>query len=241
MPDQKFANPRLVAIYDHFDGPRRDLDHYVSIINELEAKSVVDVGCGTGSFACMLSELGYLVTALDPAAASLDVAKTKPGADKVRWILGDATCLPSIEADLVVMTGNVAQVFLTDESWNESLKSIRQALRKHGHLVFEVRNPARRDWKNWTKENTYKCLNIGNIGFVESWCDITNVSDEFVSFRWTYVFASDGKVLTSDSTLRFRERNAIEDSLTKNGFLVESVREAPDRPGKEFVFICSIS
>lgn len=240
MPDQKFTNPRLAAIYDHFDGPRRDLDHYFSIANELEAKSVIDVGCGTGCFACMLGEQGYAVTALDPAEASLEIAKTKQGADRVRWILGDAACLPKMQADLAVMTANVAQVFLTDESWEESLKFIRQALCKDGNLVFEVRNPAREDWKNWTKENTYRCLDIPDIGVVKGWCDITNVSGELVSFRWTYEFSSDGKVLTSDSTLRFRKRGAIEDSLTKNGFSIDGVREAPDRPGKEFVFICSL-
>jgi hypothetical protein len=58
-----------------------------------------------------------------------------------------------------------------------------------------------------------------------------------VSFRSTRVFASDGAVLTSDSTLRFRERAEIEASLAASGFEVTEVRDAPDRPGREFVFI----
>ena len=53
----------------------------------------------------------------------------------------------------------------------------------------------------------------------------------------TFVFEVGGAVLTSDSTLRFRNRAEIEASLQTAGFAVEDVRDAPDRPGHEFVFI----
>ena len=58
-----------------------------------------------------------------------------------------------------------------------------------------------------------------------------------MSFRWTWVFASDGQVLTSDSTLRFRDRDELESTLLANGFAVVEVRDAPDRPGRELVFV----
>jgi hypothetical protein len=48
---------------------------------------------------------------------------------------------------------------------------------------------------------------------------------------------SDGAVLTSDSTLRFRSRVEVEESLVDAGFVVDEVRDAPDRPGREFVFV----
>jgi hypothetical protein len=44
-------------------------------------------------------------------------------------------------------------------------------------------------------------------------------------------------VLTSDSTLRFRERAEVEAELDAQGFVVDDVRDAPDRPGKELVFV----
>jgi hypothetical protein len=58
-----------------------------------------------------------------------------------------------------------------------------------------------------------------------------------VSVRSVFVFEADGTVLTSNSTLRFRERGEIAESLDANGYLLDEVREAPDRPGVEFVFI----
>lgn len=239
MPDQIFEDSRLVAIYDEFDGNRNDLDHYLTIVKEFKAKSILDVGCGTGCFACLLSEHGYDVTGVDPAKNSLEIAGRKLHADRVRWICGDAASMPPITVDMAVMTGNVAQVFVTDKSWIENLTSIRRALKQNGYLVFEARNPEKQAWLKWTRENTYSRLEIPEIGFVEGWCEVTNVSEELVSFRWTYVFESDGSVLSSDSTLRFRTRNAIEDSLKQTGYVIHDVRDAPDRPGQEFVFVAT--
>jgi hypothetical protein len=58
-----------------------------------------------------------------------------------------------------------------------------------------------------------------------------------VSFRHTFVFDADGATLVSDSTLRFRDRTGIAESLRLAGFRLREVRDAPDRPGLEFVFI----
>lgn len=138
-PDPAFADPRLARIYDDLEGERTDLDPYVAIVDELGARSVLDVGCGTGTLACRLASRGVDVVGIDPAAASLEVAGAKPGSEAVRWILGDATTLPPLSVDLALMTANVAQVFLSDEAWVATLRGIRGALRAGGHLVFEVR------------------------------------------------------------------------------------------------------
>ena len=55
MSDPIFENKRLVAIYDSFDGERRDLEHYVAIAKEFKARSILDVGCGTGCLANRLA------------------------------------------------------------------------------------------------------------------------------------------------------------------------------------------
>jgi hypothetical protein len=53
------------------------------------------------------------------------------------------------------------------------------------------------------------------------------------------VFASDGAVIESESTLRFRERDEVEADLRAHGYTVDEVRDAPDRPGREFVFFAT--
>jgi 2-polyprenyl-3-methyl-5-hydroxy-6-metoxy-1,4-benzoquinol methylase len=79
-PDPLFAEPRLAAIYDALEAERADLDVYAALVEELGARSVLDVGCGTGTFACRLARAGLDVAAVDPAAASLAIGRTKPGA-----------------------------------------------------------------------------------------------------------------------------------------------------------------
>ena len=117
MPDAIFAHPRLAPLYDAFDGGRDDLAAYLDIARELGADRVLDVGCGTGCLAVLLAESGRTVVGVDPAEASLEVARAKDAAGRITWVRGDATIVPSVGFDLAVMTGNVAQVFLTDAAW----------------------------------------------------------------------------------------------------------------------------
>ncbi len=94
MADECFEHPRLASIYDLLDPDRSDLDAYVELATECSARRVLDIGCGTRVFALLLTECGIEVTGIDPAEASLDVARSKPGGERVRWIRGDASDLP---------------------------------------------------------------------------------------------------------------------------------------------------
>src|SRR6516165_7910603 len=237
MADALFSEPRLAELYDPLEPDRRDLDAYTAMAGEFGALTVVDVGCGTGSLACLLARAGLEVIAVDPAAASLAVARSKPGAERVRWLHGDATALPPLQADLATMTGNVAQVFVTGQQWAATLEAVRDRLRPGGRLVFESRDPAKKAWLEWNRDQTHRRAVVPGAGPVETWTDLTQVRGSLVSFRTTFVFESDGAVLTSDSTLRFRSRGELAGSLAAVGLTVDEVRDAPDRPGREFVFI----
>jgi ubiquinone/menaquinone biosynthesis C-methylase UbiE len=121
MADDISEHPRPVAIYDALDPDRSDLDVYVAIAGALGVRRVLDVGCGTGTFALLLADRGLEVTGIDPAGGSLDVARAKPGADRVHWIRSDATTLPQMQVDLVTMTANVAQAVVDPQGWEGTL------------------------------------------------------------------------------------------------------------------------
>jgi SAM-dependent methyltransferase len=237
VPDRLFADPRLAAVYDPLDPDRRDLDVYAGIAAELGARTVLDLGCGTGTFAVRLAARGLDVTGVDPAAASVDVARAKPGADKVRWVVGGIDAVADLRFDLVTMTGNVAQVFVSDEEWRAMLATAHGVLRPGGHLVFETRDPAQEAWREWTPEESTTVADIPGEGRVESWVEVTDVSGPRVTFRSTFVF--EDATITSESTLRFRDRASVTADLVAAGFVVEDVRDAPDRPGRELVFLAS--
>ncbi|GAB2779639.1 class I SAM-dependent methyltransferase [Streptomyces daliensis] len=238
MADEQYGDPRLAVVYDAVEAGRRDLDAYLRVAEEHGARRVLDIGCGTGVFALLLAGRGVEVVGVDPARASLDVARRKPGGERVRWVHGDVTALPpGLGADLATMTGNVAQAVADPSAWRHTLRGAYEALRPGGRLVFETRVPARRAWEGWTRAATYGVAEVPGVGAVEHWVEVTEVDGPLVTFRSTYVFDADGQVLTSDSTLRFREREEVEAELTAHGYVVEDVRDAPDRPGLEFVFL----
>ncbi len=237
MADAIFDDPQLARVYDPLDPDRSDLDVYMALADELNARSVLDVGCGTGTFACLLAGRGVEVTAVDPAAAMLEVARSKPGAGTVRWVHGDATTLPPLQVDAAFMTANVAQVFVTDDDWAATLTAVRRALRPGGWLVFETRVPARRAWEQWTPELTRAAVDVPGVGTVESWAEVSSVANDTVTFRSMTAFLRDDVLIESVSTLRFRDRPEIEASLVDSGYELAEVRDAPDRPGLELVFL----
>ena len=237
QPDAHYVLPRLARLYDVFDDDRSDLDHYVALADELGAHRVIDVGCGTGSLAVELAARGFEVVGVDPAAASLEVAARKPGADRVRWVEADARHLPVAEdVDLVVMTGNVAQVFVDDDEWAAALRRAAAVLRPEGYLVFETRDPEARAWEEWSRDPADQTREVPGEGAVRTWREVVDVALPLVTFEAHHAFP-DATVLTSRSTLRFRTRAEIERSLTDAWLDLVEVRDAPDRPGRELVFI----
>jgi len=155
----------LIDLYDPFDPDRSDLEAYLAMAEEFEARSVLDFGCGTGVLALLLAERGLEVTGIDPSLESLVVAKRDAPArvisiygaerpvpllaDKVTWLHGFARDLPEMQVDLVVCTGNaMQQAFVDDADWTEILEAMHRVLKPGGRvLILEFSLPANRPFR----------------------------------------------------------------------------------------------
>jgi len=62
------------------------------------------------------------------------------GAERITWLHGDATTVP-LSVPTFANDRNVAQVFLTDKDWAQTLQGIHAPSAQVAILVFETRRP----------------------------------------------------------------------------------------------------
>ena len=226
----EFTDPRLVAIYDTVNqyGENSQPQFYLQLAGDLAASSILDLGCGTGLITCEFARLGYRVTGVDPSPAMLAIARIRPYGDRVHWVDGGVSRLGSPGADLAIMTGHVAQFFLSDDSWQSALSALSGALRPGGRLAFETRNPAAREWQGWTPESRSSADDPA-LGRIESWSEFHELRDGIVSYTNHYAVVSTGEELVSPGRMRFRSEEELRRSLAEAGFVIERLYGDWDR------------
>lgn len=218
MVDYLFSEPRLTELYDAFCMGREDFDFYLPLV--MSARSVLDVGCGTGELLRLARKAGHTgrLCGLDPAEAMLQQARKR---SDVEWVHGDLASVDwRREFDLIVMTGHAFQVFVEDHQLRSSLAAIRSALTEDGRFVFETRNPSARGWEAWTPDNAVEISHGGSVARMAHQVE-TPVVGDVVSFTVTYTSPSWDRPLVSRSTLRFLDVDSLSAFLSGAGLIVE--------------------
>ncbi|MGJ9425880.1 class I SAM-dependent methyltransferase [Nesterenkonia halotolerans] len=251
--DPAFAwvqDPELVAIYDVENAGGWDHEFYLELLEELGARRVADVGCGTGVLGVMLAQHGIRVVGVDPSAAMIDVARARSaraGVDEqVSWIHGFADQLETGAADAVVMEGHVAQYFLERADWDAVLAQAWQALSPGGHLAFESRNPAALELDAWDAESTRETQPHPGGGEFTSWMEIAGVRQDAVDGQLITARAHnllpDAREIIAEETLRYRPLAVLRESLTAAGFEIRQLwgdwdRDELSEDSPEMIFL----
>ncbi|MFI6292612.1 class I SAM-dependent methyltransferase [Nonomuraea sp. NPDC050790] len=216
MVDRLFTEPRLAELYDALCAGRPDFAFYLPLV--MRARSVLDVGCGTGELLIAAKDAGHAgrLVGLDPAPAMLGVARRRTG---VEWVRGDLSTVSWQGAfDLVVMTGHAFQVLVEDEELRTALAAVRAALADGGRFVFETRNPLARGWERWTGSETTEASGARVRVDVE----VREVTEKRVTFTQTYTSPAWERPEVSWSTLRFLGRAELAAFLAEAGLEVEA-------------------
>jgi SAM-dependent methyltransferase len=212
-----YTDPRLAIFYDEFNPWSVDRDYYLDLA--MSAKSVLDVGCGTGTVLGRARADGHAgrLVGLDPAAAMLDQARASyPDVD---WILGDLGKVPfDREFDLVIMTGHVLQVFLTDDDIAAALAAVRAALADGGRFAFETLNPRLRPWERWT--GSWEVTAPDGAVVTAANTDPRLVGDGLVEVTGRFSSPSWDRDLLCPSRFRFLEVDALDAHLARAGLAV---------------------
>jgi SAM-dependent methyltransferase len=193
-----------------------DHDYYRGLADQIDAVKIVDLGCGTGLLTRALAKPGRTVVGVDPSPTMLGYARQQPGGDAVTWIEGDASAIaPAEDADLATSTGN-AMMHLSPTEYPSVSRAVAAGLRPNGTISFESRNPAEREWENWTREATYSERDT-HVGHLREWLDVTEVASGRVVFDAHNVF-EDGRDAIYTSILYFRAADDIREDLAAAGF-----------------------
>lgn len=221
--DRLYGDPDLASFYDVENAWSADRD-YCRLLAAGRA-AVLDLGCGTGSLAAELArEPGRTVFGVDPAGAMLDIARARPGGDRVTWVQGDGRGVRlGRRFDLIVLTGHAFQVFLTPEDRLAALCTIAAHLAPDGRFIFDSRNPARQEWREWTPAESMHRIEHPRLGAAEAWNDVEHdPATGIVTYGTFYRIVADGRVLSSRSRIAFPPRAQLERLIAEAGLAVET-------------------
>ncbi|GKV68654.1 methyltransferase type 11 [Sporosarcina sp. NCCP-2716] len=210
----------IPIVYDQVNRWARDDEFFLDLLRKVNPDQIADLGCGTGRLTTHFSKAGYTITAIDPNEEALEYAKKKTYANDVTWIVGDSRQLEASAYDAVVMTANVAQVFLTDESWRQVVSDVYRSLNPGGHFIFDTRNPLAKAWEQWEKDLTPDVANDMTTGDpLEIWTDYEGFEGDVFTFYETVKTVHTGETLIRERMqLRFRTLEEIRESLQMSGF-----------------------
>ena len=146
-----YNQPELAVVYDADNPWDESADFYRDLALRTGAKSLLDLGCGTGTVTRgIVRAIGGRGIGVDPARPMLDVAHANTRGDAVEWIHGDArTIRLDRQFDLIIMTGHAFQAFLTEADQIAVFRTVAAHLAPAGRFAFDSRNPAAQRWLEW--------------------------------------------------------------------------------------------
>jgi SAM-dependent methyltransferase len=108
----------------------------MAALGPLSGREVLDVGCGTGRLAAVLSARGARVVGVDPEPSMLAVAAARTPRRLVR---GDATCLPVRSASMDAVVAVAVLEFMVDP--RQAMRELWRVTRPGGRVVVGSLNP----------------------------------------------------------------------------------------------------
>jgi SAM-dependent methyltransferase len=218
--DRLYADPQLTDFYDLENGWAPDTEYCRALAQD--ARRVLDLGCGTGLLAAALAD-GRDVMGVDPARAMLDVARARQGGDRVTWVEADARSFRSDRRfDLIVMTGHAFQCLLTDDDQRALLATIAHHLAPQGRFIFDSRNPALEEWREWGPAESLRDIMHPRFGATEAWNDVEqDPATGIVTYQTFYRIKSSGQILSAASRIRFAPQDVIARHIEEAGLVVD--------------------
>lgn len=211
---------RIVDLYDGDNPAVDDHEYYRALADRIDARLILDVGCGTGMLTVSFAAPNRTVVGVDPSHTMITYARNRSGGDHVTWIEGDIRAVSEHGFDLIVMTGNVAQ-HIPDPDWTRGLADMRALANEGAVLAFETRNPAARAWESWHQPQP--AVRDTLHGPLQEWYEVSEQGSGKVRLLAFNVFVISGEQVIQEEVLTFRDQATVTSQLEHAGFEVSDV------------------
>jgi len=120
------------------DWQGRWTDPFLAALRRAQARSVLELGCGTGNDAARLAREGYAVTATDVSGEAIEQARAKFGSS-VTFLVADMTSrLPFPDGGFDAVMSNVALHMFADSVTRSLFADVGRVVRPGGLFLFHV-------------------------------------------------------------------------------------------------------
>ena len=108
----------------------------LGLLEDVKGKKILDLGCGSGIYAKLLTKKGAIVKGFDISPEMIRIAKQEnPNLDLK---VGTADKIPFNEKFDIVLASLVVHYI---KDWSKMFKEIRRVLKDEGILIFSTGNP----------------------------------------------------------------------------------------------------
>ena len=142
---------RLRDAGDDLDWGRRWIDPFLPSLRAIEARTVLELGCGSGNDAARLAREGFIVTALDFSAEAIEQARAKSDSSVTLLVADMAAPLPFPDESFDTVMSNVALHMFDDTATRSIFAEVARIVRADGLFVLHVNavedRPLRARWR----------------------------------------------------------------------------------------------
>ena len=124
---------------------RSEVDYINSLIKKHlpNARTILDLGCGTGNHDQFLADLGYMVTGVDCSSTNLAIAKQKlenshSKSGILQYLKGDVRSLQLNHTfDVVISLFHVMSYQISNNDFKAAIQTAKSHLKKGGLFIFD--------------------------------------------------------------------------------------------------------
>jgi ubiquinone/menaquinone biosynthesis C-methylase UbiE len=134
-----YFETRIKGGSSQFFNEMLEMPRTLRMLGNVKSKKILDLGCGPGRYAHILTDKNAKIVGIDNSINSLKIAEKE--APEAKFVLGDIEKLPFKSAEFnIVFSSLVLGHF---EKWDKIFSEVRRVLKRNGIFIFSIHNPIR--------------------------------------------------------------------------------------------------